>query len=487
MWWDTALRSGEAYDEVTEAALRAAKAVVVLWSSRSVASRWVRAEATIADRCKTLVPVMIEACERPIMFELTQTAELGQWTGDAGDRAWRSFVEDVRKFVGKEAPATSVSSATTKKPSIVGSSGIPTIAVAAFADHSSGKDQAGFVEGLTEELRAELARFSSLALLRNAAAARYVLSGSVRGSGARLRVAVELHTNADDTQLWSARFDGSSDDEFALQEEVARAAAGQADAYVLQQELARAVAVPEADKSAYDLVITALGFSSMWDLKSQMELIRLSEKALALEPDYALAHMCLCIAHCIIFQSGWGNASGNSQKLGLEHGRKALLAGEISARVVSNVSICLVPLGGDLANLNLIVDRALAREPANTRLLVAIGWTKAAIGQDIEGALDLLNDAERSDTNEPTLYITLIGIAACHLQQRRFDEAIRWARESVARRPSYGLALSVLAAAHAHAGQLDEAKATFANIAPETPHEITIAMFRDPNTNLRCG
>jgi len=78
VWWDTALRSGEAYDEVTEAALRGAKAVVVLWSPRSVVSRWVRAEATIADRCKTLVPVMIEACERPIMFELTQTAELSR-------------------------------------------------------------------------------------------------------------------------------------------------------------------------------------------------------------------------------------------------------------------------------------------------------------------------------------------------------------------------------------------------------------------------
>ena len=70
VWWDTALRSGEAYDEVTEAALKAAKAVVVLWSPRSVVSRWVRAEATIADRNKTLVPVMIEACERPIMFEI---------------------------------------------------------------------------------------------------------------------------------------------------------------------------------------------------------------------------------------------------------------------------------------------------------------------------------------------------------------------------------------------------------------------------------
>jgi hypothetical protein len=78
-WWDVGLKAGEAYDEVTETALRTAKAAVVLWSPRSVVSRWVRAEATLADRNKTLAPCMIEPCERPIMFELTQTAELGHW------------------------------------------------------------------------------------------------------------------------------------------------------------------------------------------------------------------------------------------------------------------------------------------------------------------------------------------------------------------------------------------------------------------------
>ena len=107
VWWDATLRSGEAYDEVTEKALREAKAVVVLWSKRSVVSRWVRSEATVADRNKTLVPVMIEPCERPIMFELTQTADLSHWAGDAADHAWLAFLGDVRRFVGREvAPAT---------------------------------------------------------------------------------------------------------------------------------------------------------------------------------------------------------------------------------------------------------------------------------------------------------------------------------------------------------------------------------------------
>src|SRR6516225_5023145 len=99
VWWDATLRSGEAYDQVTEKALRTAKAVVVLWSQKSVVSRWVRAEATLAERNRTLVPAMIEPCERPIMFELTQTADLCRWTGDAGDPAWRAFVADVRRFI----------------------------------------------------------------------------------------------------------------------------------------------------------------------------------------------------------------------------------------------------------------------------------------------------------------------------------------------------------------------------------------------------
>lgn len=104
VWWDTTLRPGEAYDEVTEAALRSAKAVVVLWSTRSVMSRWVRAEATLAQRNGTLVPCMIEPCDRPIMFELTQTADLAGWAGDGDDPRWQAFVADVTLRVGHRAP-----------------------------------------------------------------------------------------------------------------------------------------------------------------------------------------------------------------------------------------------------------------------------------------------------------------------------------------------------------------------------------------------
>lgn len=99
VWWDQTLSTGEAYDAVTEKALDEARAVVVLWSKTSVSSRWVRAEATTADRNGVLMPVMIESCRRPVMFELMQTAELGHWQGEANDPSWRAFVADLKRLV----------------------------------------------------------------------------------------------------------------------------------------------------------------------------------------------------------------------------------------------------------------------------------------------------------------------------------------------------------------------------------------------------
>lgn len=102
VWWDAALHSGETFDEVIERELKAASAAVVLWSPRSVKSRWVRAEATLADRHRKLVPVIIESCDRPIIFELTHTTDLADWAGDPSDIRWKTLVEDVRRLVASD-------------------------------------------------------------------------------------------------------------------------------------------------------------------------------------------------------------------------------------------------------------------------------------------------------------------------------------------------------------------------------------------------
>src|SRR3954463_3061258 len=130
VWWDAALQSGQTFDEVIEQRLKEAKAVVVLWSPRSVTSRWVRAEATLADRKNKLVPAIIETCDRPIAFELTHTADLSEWTGDTSDVNWLAFVNDVRRLVDADEPASEAVPAKPSRPA-------PTRAPRSFAPPAS--------------------------------------------------------------------------------------------------------------------------------------------------------------------------------------------------------------------------------------------------------------------------------------------------------------------------------------------------------------
>ena len=137
MWWDAVLRSGETFDEVIEKELRSAKAVVVLWSPRSVASRWVRAEATLADRRNKLVPAIIEACDRPIIFELTHAADLSDWTGDTSDSRWRTLVSDLRRLVDGDAAALPGTAEAAAKPKPVSTA--PAVARSADSNGTNGK------------------------------------------------------------------------------------------------------------------------------------------------------------------------------------------------------------------------------------------------------------------------------------------------------------------------------------------------------------
>ncbi len=338
VWWDTALRSGEAYDEVTEAALRAAKAVVVLWSPRSVVSRWVRAEATIADRCKTLVPVTIEPCERPIMFELTQTAELSHWTGDAGDAAWLGFVDDVRRVVGREAPQAGHA----PKPVAVASE--PILAVLPFDNQSNDADMQFFSDGVSEEILLRLSRGAQIKIIgrtssfqfrgeRKAEAASllkcsHILDGSVRRSGERARISAHLAETSTKTTLWSDRYDRTLDDTFAVQDEIAEQIATALDRAFIS------FSTKPADSEVYDRYLRASPETFRTDEMKQK--IMLLEPALERQPDFA---------------EGWG--------------RLAYL------RAFAHFSDPYRDRPGIIARANAEADRALSADPLNAEALVA--------------------------------------------------------------------------------------------------------------------
>ena len=321
VWWDTALRSGEAYDEVTEAALRAAKAVVVLWSPRSVVSRWVRAEATIADRCKTLVPVMIEACERPIMFELTQTAELNHWAGDASDKAWLTFLDDVRRFVAKdvaaavEAPAKPLAAPTVEETLKPGQSGsAPSLAVLPFTNRSGLAEDEVFAEGMVEDVISALsqgvnvrvlgatttANLSRTAIMDLPALGRqlgvhYLLEGNVRRMGTNLRVTTQLLEAETGAVTWNGKFDRPLSELAELQEELVCEIAASLDAQVYSLEVERALKKP-SDITAWEAVVRSLSAYRRWDASARVNAIEEARRGVTIAPNYATAHAALAHA-----------------------------------------------------------------------------------------------------------------------------------------------------------------------------------------------
>jgi TolB-like protein len=308
VWWDVGLRTGEAYDEVTETALRTAKAVVVLWSKKSVQSRWVRAEATLADRNKTLVPCMIEPCERPIMFELTQTAELGHWAGDASDKVWVGFLADVTRFVGAGHRPTAA------MPSLAQVAAEPTdtmLAVLPFDNLSSDAEMDYFSDGVSEDILGRIQRASRLKVIgrtssfqfrgadkaKAAAAlkATHVLDGSIRRGGAKVRIAAHLTEAATQTTIWSDKYDRGLDDIFAVQDEISEAIADALDAAFFPQ------AVQKIDPVAYDLYLRGRGASNTPEAAN--EAIALLEAAVKLSPDFADAWAALALQMGLLLQA----------------------------------------------------------------------------------------------------------------------------------------------------------------------------------------
>jgi TolB-like protein len=313
VWWDATLRSGEAYDEVTENALRAAKAVVVLWSKKSVASRWVRAEATMAHRNKTLVPVMIEPCDRPIMFELTQTADLGRWQGDARDAAWLAFVADVRRFVHGAAAAPPVpaaaagASAMTSATGSFAATGRIHVAVLPFANMSADPEQEYFADGITEDIITDLSKVASLGVTsRNSAftfkgkhvdvrqVARqldvtHVLEGSVRKAGNRVRITAQLIEGATDNHLWAERFDRDLSDIFALQDEIAQAIVAALKVRLVSSEREAIEDRGTQSTEAYDLLLRARAGARTFAPAPMMQAIQYCRQAISADPGYALA------------------------------------------------------------------------------------------------------------------------------------------------------------------------------------------------------
>ena len=330
VWWDATLRSGEDYDAVTENSLRTAKAVVVLWSPRSVNSRWVRAEATIADRGHTLMPVMIEACDRPVMFELKQTVEMFHWRGDVQDKAWLAFVADLRHKIGLAEPdpvaapapvaAAPASVVPGSAPAARVSAGRSTVAVLPVGCRGGDGELEMLAEDLTEDITRELAhngRFRVIAAGSMAAwrgkpidhkdvgrqlEARYLVEGKLQRSGKDTRLTAQLIDGASGNLLWSTRLVTDAGSAEYSADTLPVAAAAQFAEQIMQREQTRAMTM-RAPFKAWDHIFRSAAYSLRADGDGARMAVEEAQLAIAAGPDIGLAHALLASALAAVPES----------------------------------------------------------------------------------------------------------------------------------------------------------------------------------------
>jgi TolB-like protein/Flp pilus assembly protein TadD len=481
VWWDQTLRSGETYDEVTEAALRGAKAVVVLWSPRSVASHWVRAEATIAHRARTLVPATIEACDKPVMFELTQTADLSHWRGEAGHTAWLAFLADVRRMVGLQ---DSEALAKPQSPSAPADSGSSIVAVLPITFRGGGEKQEFLAEDLTEEITRELARNSLLEVvaagrmaawrgkaadyetIRNQLGARYLVEGKLQCSGETIRLTAQIVDLEASKALGSRRFADEADRIEASPEEFATAIAAELGEDIHQIEMNRAMAKP-GPWSGWEHFLRAWAYARRSSSDGSRQELEEARQAVAKASGLGVAHGQLAST---LSQSVLIRGEESNEALRNEIRTHATLAMQLDGDnpiVIGNLCIAYAVLG-DFDSALRLARRGLELSPNNPYSYIWLGFAHMLAGNTAK-AIAAYKQQDRLTSSDASRYQALGNLGRCLAIEGKLAEAEDALGRALALHPGYANSLKWKAIVSAQRGDERTALATVRHLRQAEP------------------
>jgi TolB-like protein len=373
----------------------------------------------------------------------------------------------------------------------------PSIAVLPFQNMSGDPEQEYFADGMVEEITTALSRIRWLFVIaRNSTftykgqaidvkrvgrelGVRYILEGSVRKGGNRVRITAQLIDALTGAHLWADRFDGSLGDVFDLQDTVAISVAGVIEPALQAAEGRRAAARPTNDLTAYDLYLRAL--ETFYPIAKERvgEALGLLDQAIALDRRFGPALSLAAVCHMRLVREGWAEAPETASRKAVELARQALQVADDDPRTLANAAFALANFGGDIGPIIALVDRALVLTPSFSR-----GWFLSGVMRLWAGQYDLaIEHAETSVRLSPRERMgtphSLIGEA--HFLKREFDNAVPKLLLSMQDHPGYPHAYRILAACYAHMGRLDEARAIIAQLRAITPQIVpSAAQLRNP-------
>jgi adenylate cyclase len=349
----------------------------------------------------------------------------------------------------------------------------PSIAVLPFANMSGDPEQEYFVDGMVEEIITALSRIRWLFVIaRNSTFAykgqnidvkqvgrelgvRYVLEGSVRKAGNRVRITAQLIDALSGAHLWADRVDGLLEDMFDLQDKVASSVAGVIEPALQAAETARAAGRPTDDLTAYDLYLRAYAMFRS-SARQAPEALRLMEQAIARDPHYgpALAWAAACCQR-LLFDDRSDDRAADGRKVA-DFARRALEVAGDDPGVLANAALALAYCGEDIGAMMALVDRALSLNPNYAR-----GWHVSAVLRLWAGKPDIAIehvDAALRLSPRARVGSSLGAIGAAHFVARRFHEAVPKLLLAIQDDPNFSHPYQFLAACYAHMGRLDDAR-----------------------------
>jgi tetratricopeptide (TPR) repeat protein len=306
---------------------------------------------------------------------------------------------------------------------------------------------------------------------------RYVLEGSVRKAGNRVRINSQLIDTATGAHIWVDRFDGALDDIFDLQDQVASNVAGAIEPKLRQSEIERASRKPTANLTAYDLYLRALAQSYRVTEEGFAEAVALARQALATDPSYAPAAALVGLCRGLQRIQGWGALSDEEIGEACRLARQALEAERDDAETIGQAAYTLFLLAGEAAMAAAALDRALALNPNAALAWLARAHIHTARNQP-EAAIEAIKRARRLSPFDPSSSFYAANIAFAHLVARRFELAIEWADRTLHDQPRTVAAMRMKVVAFAHLGHLDEARAGLSRLLAVDHNWTAIADFR---------